>query len=201
MNSLKGKYLGLLATAAAASCAIAMPAHAALVADGITYTLLQDTTGLLTDSYTLTITGINAPSDTEGGRYGVASFAFNQPTGYVSATQPAGWSYTLGGLAASGCNGTGNFFCFTNPSPGTTALPAGSSRSYNFSVTASSAADLTSWNPDFKIDWVGSNTHYDLVSLALAPQAAPEIDSASALGALTLLGGSLVVMLNRRRKA
>ena len=197
MNKLTSHYLGI-AAAVAIACAATAPAQASLTADGITYSLLEGSAG----QYTLDITGINGPSDTEGGRYGVNALAFNQPSGFISATAPSGFSFGTGGLNSSGCDGTGNFFCFSaNSTPTGPALAANSSLSFNFTVSAPS---LAGWDPDFKIDWTGSKNNYDLVSLPLAPELpttqAPEIDPASAMSAMTLLAGGLAVIRGRRRK-
>src|SRR5437016_11499473 len=90
----------------------------ALTAFGITYDL-QGISGLNTTTafFNLHIAGINGPADTEGGRFGVESFAFNHPANFSSATPPAGFSFVDGGLNAGGCNGSGNFFCFDGPAP------------------------------------------------------------------------------------
>ena len=60
----------------------AVPAQASLIADGITYTLTETVLNSTTDQFTLGISGINGASDTEKGRYGVQSFAFNTPTNF-----------------------------------------------------------------------------------------------------------------------
>ena len=91
------------ALAAAALLLASTSAHA-LVADGITYTLVENsiTNGGKTASFTLTITGENTASDTEGGRTGINAIAFNQPApGTVTMgvmTSPAGYTFALGGL-------------------------------------------------------------------------------------------------------
>ena len=217
---MKAKFLGITATAI--GCLAVMPAYACvggvdpLTCDGVTYTLTSlSTVNPAVDNFALSITGINGTSDTEGGRYGVLAFAFNNPSGFVSATAPSGFSYQGGGLDAGGCNGTGNFFCFKNDNSITqSALPADSTLAFDFSVDASS---LSTWgstsNPaDFKITWDGSNSKlhdgkftsgYDLVSEDLPPKAAaaPEFDPASAEAAFTLLAGGLVLLGSRRRKA
>src|SRR5690348_7376733 len=111
MKFSSAKWLGVAVVATV--CAATSPAQASIVVNGITYTLIQQTTANpLTDLFTLNISGINALTDTEGGRFGVESFAFNQPTGFVSATAPSGFTTSAGGLNANGCNGAGNFFCF-----------------------------------------------------------------------------------------
>ena len=65
----------------------ASPVYAdTLTADGITYSLTDSVVNSTTNQFTLTITGINGSSDTEGGRYGVQSFAFNKPANF--STRP-----------------------------------------------------------------------------------------------------------------
>jgi hypothetical protein len=119
----------------------------------------------------LSITGINAPADTEGGRSGVNAIAFNDAANMSSATAPAGFVFVDGGLNSSGCDGAGNFFCFDNtsipPTP-VSPLPVNSSLSYAFNITLSSGS-FAGYSPDFKIDWVGSKNNYDLVSKELTP--------------------------------
>lgn len=184
-----------------------LPAQA-LTADGLTYTLTAFTTANPdVDNFALTISGINGPSDTEGGRDGVFALAFNQPTGYMGVAPPSGFVTESGGLSSSGaggCNGSGNFFCFQNILPiASSALAANSTLTYDFSVAATGISTWgTSSNPDdFKISWVGSKNNYDHVSANLAPAAAPEIDPASATAALTFLAGGLAMLGGRRRKS
>ena len=55
------------------------PASASLIADGVTYTLFETSLSPTEDQFTLEITGINGPTDTEGSRYGVNSLAFTEP--------------------------------------------------------------------------------------------------------------------------
>ena len=161
------KRVLMTALVATASIAIASPASAAvtLVDHGITYQLDLNsiTNGGLTGNFALAISGINTGSDTEGGRTGINGFAFNGAPFAVSGVS-SGFTFQLGGLNSSGCNGSGNgFFCFKNtsfvfPSP----LP--SAGSLFFSVTSNTTGSWDNWAPSFKIDWIGSKNNYDLVS-------------------------------------
>ncbi len=175
------------------------PARASLVADGITYTLFESTISSTEDQFTLDIIGINAPADTEGGRYGVNSLAFNEtsPPGSVVTGSMAGFAFMTGGLNAMGCDGTGNFFCFkANTAPSAPALPANSSLTYTFDLTVANAGDFAGYNPDFKIQWLGTNNHYDLVSETLTPTIVP-LPATLPL----LLGGIAGLGFIKRRKA
>jgi len=212
---MKAKILGL--AIAFVGCVAVLPAHA-LTADGLTYTLTAFTTSNPNvDDFTLTISGINGPSDTEGGRYGVLGLAFNEPSGFVSAAASGFTDMPGDGLDASGCggNGSANFFCLKNNASITqSALPANSTLTFNFSADATS---LSTWGSngnadDFKIAWDGSKSKtdrkgkftsgYDLVSQNLPPKpaAAPEIDPANATAAITCLAGALAVARGRRRR-
>jgi len=204
MKRAATKYLSALI--AGASCVAAVPSEA-LTDQGITYSLLETPTGSpQLELFTLNITGINGPSDTEGGRFGVRSFAFSNPTGFIGAGPPSAFNFMPGGLSSSGCDGKGNFFCFAaNSTPsGPTPLAANSSLMFDFAVNAK---NLAGWDPDFKINWVGTQNNYDLVSMPLLapteappPTAVPEVEPAGAMGALTLLAGALAVLRGRRNK-
>src|SRR3954471_11471100 len=91
-------------------------ADAALIVEGVTYNLYEETTGsALTHKFTLIIDGVNSVADTRDGRSGIGALAFGQPANYVSATMTApatGFVTMNGGMNGNGCNGTGNFFCF-----------------------------------------------------------------------------------------
>jgi hypothetical protein len=184
--------------------------------DGISYTLTQDSGAMLgADSshpadyvkwFSLNITDVNDPGSPYGGKSGVQSFALgdlgNNKPYFIDATAPTGFTLMPGGLNSSGCDSKGSFFCFqadTAP-PKTPALAADWSHSYQFSLTGKSVADFNGWDPGFKINWIGSQNNYDLVSKELKPTAAPEIDPANAAAALTFLAGGLA-MLRRRRRA
>ena len=167
-------------------CAVAVcacgPSWASLVADGVTYTLLESTISPTEDQFTLEITGINAPvvgtqGDTEGGRYGVGSLAFGQPNPPKSVLNGtlSGFTFMTGGLNAMGCDGTGNFYCFkATTKPIAPALPADSQLTLTFDLTVAQAGDFANYNPDLKIQWLGSNPgKYDLVSQTLTPTVVP----------------------------
>jgi hypothetical protein len=175
------------------------PARASLIADGITYTLFESVLSPTEDQFTLDITGINSSTDTEGGRYGVNAIAFNDPQSMdvVSATAPPNFTTLIGGLNSSGCSMTGNFYCFmANTPPSGPTLGANSSLSYTFDVTVNNAGDFAGYNPGFKIEWLGTNTHYDLVSETLTPTVVP-----LPAGLPLLLGGIVGLGFMRRRKA
>jgi hypothetical protein len=174
------------------------PARASLVADGITYTLYESVISPTEDQFTLNISGINGPLDTEGKRYGVNSLAFGEPSpGSVVTGTLTGFTFMTGGLNAMGCDGSGNFFCFkANTAPVAPALPANSSLTYVFDMTVAGAGDFAGYNPAFKIQWLGTNNHYDLVSETLTPTPVP-LPAALPL----LLSGIAGIGCMRRRKA
>jgi hypothetical protein len=167
-----------IAVLAAIGLSAGTPSLASLIADGLTYTLFEATTASpTTDEFTLVISGINGPGDTEGGgRYGVNSLAFNEtsPQGSVVSATLTGYKFMTGGLNAMGCDGTGNFYCFkANTRPGAPALAANSTLDLTFDLTVASASDFNGYDPDFKIQWVGTKNSYDLVSQPLAPTLVP----------------------------
>jgi len=158
---------------AAAALAAPSPVRATFIDQGLTYTVFDDgSAGALGERYTLQITGINGASDTVKGRFSLAGFAFGEPSGFVSATfvsASAGGAYTemAGGLSSSGggCNMTGNFFCFQENTPLTTALPANTTLDLQFDVKPSLGAldvcaGTTSSDPctdaDLKVAWAGT---------------------------------------------
>jgi hypothetical protein len=209
---------------AAAALLVGMQPASALVADGITYTLTENsiTNGGLTANFTFTASGENTASDTEGGgRTGINALAFNQPSpGTVvsgTMTSPTGFTFQLTGLNSGGCamNANPSFFCFDNGAipPIPTTLLSGT-QIFTFSVTADTAGVWTNYTTDLKIDWVGSQNNYDLVSLPITvtgggtQQCAnpPCTTSVMEPGSMAMLGSSLVGMLggagwiNRRRR-
>jgi len=217
------KFLSL--ALAMAGFMVVLPAYASLQADGLTYTLTAFATPKPNvANLTLSISGINGASDTEGGRYGVFAIAFSDPSGFAKITGiPTGFELLPGGLSSGGgggCDGHGNFVCFQNTQAITqSSLAADSTLNFDFSVDLSnfSASAAEDYEGDFKISWDGGKSKkygtsafksgYDHVSEELTPDigstphAAPEIDPASATAALTFLAGGLAVMRGRRRRA
>ena len=53
-----------------------VPAKASILNNGLTYTMSAANLNTMNAQFNMHITGINAATDTEGGRYGVESFAF-----------------------------------------------------------------------------------------------------------------------------
>jgi hypothetical protein len=220
---MKAKFLSL--AVAIAGCMVVLPAYASLQADGLTYNFTAFTTpDPDVADLTLTISGINGSSDTEGGRYGVFAIAFSDPSGFAQITGvPTGFELMPGGLssgAGDGCDGHGNFVCLQNTQPITqSSLAADSTMSFNFALNLSnfSVPAAQDYQYDFKISWDGDKSNnygssdfqsgYDHVSSQLIPDieapahAAPEIDPASGTAALTLLFGGLAVLRGRRRRS
>jgi hypothetical protein len=222
---MKARFLSL--AVAMAGCMVVLPAYASdasLKADGLTYTLTAFATpNPIVADFTLTISGINGSSDTEGNRYGVFALAFTDPSGFAQITGvPTGFQLMPGGLgsgAGGGCDGHGNFVCFQNTQPITqSSLAADSTLSFDFSLTLTNfSAAAEDYQDDLKISWDGGKSNnygtggfesgYDHVSdeltpdTAPTPHAAPEIDPASATAALTFLIGGLVVLGGRRRRS
>jgi hypothetical protein len=187
-----------LSTIAVAMVMSAAPVRAStLTADGVTYSLTEQVVSSTTNQFTLTITGINGPSDTEKGRFGVQSFAFTLPSNFSSAAAPSGFTFQGGGLSAGGCNGNGGFFCFVANTTPSGLLAANSTLTYTFDVTLSSGS-FSGYDPGFKINWDGTNNNYDLVSKELAPSVTPLPASWTMMlsGIIIALG----FMLYQRRK-
>jgi hypothetical protein len=192
-------HLATLPAIAVAMIASAPVYASTLVADGITYSLTASVLSATKDQFTLSISGINGATDTENGRFGVQSFAFNPPTNFANATAPTGFVEQSGGLNSGGCDGSGNFFCFTaNTTPSGPALAADSTLNFVFDIALSSGS-FAGYEPDFKINWVGTQNHYDLVSQAIDP---PGLATTPLPAALPMFASGLGVMgwFGRRRK-
>lgn len=160
-----------------------------LTVEDVTYNLSRSFVSLASgqETWSLTLDILNNSTD---GRTAVTSLAFNQPSGFVSASLP-GWTTFSGGLNASGCNGTGNFYCFSG------YAAAAPQMSFTFTLTTA-AGSLDAYAPDFKIDWLGSQRNYDLVSQPLtAVNVVPEPQTY----ALMLAGLGAIGMMLRRRRA
>lgn len=198
-----------LATAACFAVTLPLAAHAAplmslgpsAASEGLTYTLVENSISAngLTASFTFSVTGYNTAADLEGGtsagRASVEAFAFNQPspgtvtTGSVSA--PPGYTFVLGGLNSSGCNMTGNFFCFNDTSaPSSPALSPGT-LTFNFSVTADTAGVWSGYTTAMKINWLGTANNYNLISQPIPVNVGPSTEVPEP-GSLAILGSSLL---------
>src|SRR5579871_5785722 len=156
------KQLLVAACVGAISGLVVPAAHAnTITADGLTYSLTATALSSTTDQFTLTITGINSSTDTEKGRFGFDAVAFGTPAKFSSASAvTSGFTEQSGGLSASGCDGNGAFFCFSQPAPSGPALAANSSLSFVFDVTLLAGGSFANYEPDLKIDWVGTKNNY-----------------------------------------
>jgi hypothetical protein len=202
----------LFFAAASANAAVSLGPDAAT--EGLVYTLTASgTANPLTEHFSLLISGENTASDTRGGRTGINAIALNQPTngGVVSGvlTAPPGFNFVLGGLNSAGCDGSGNFFCFDNASiPPTPATLLSGDITMTFDVTLGAGGSWAGYTTAFKIDWVGTQNNYSLVSEPIPvntggtppppPPPAPEPASLTLLG-VGLLGTAAFAARRRRR--
>jgi hypothetical protein len=216
---------------AAGNCGAPAPGGAC---EGLTYTLeAQATANPLTEQFALLITGQNSASDTVGGRTGIDAFAFNlvnnktnsPATGVVVGAlidgaltiNPSNWVFKNGGLNSTGCNSTGNFFCFDNTAIdqnsnpqiipttplGTTQIVIG------FEATLLPGDSWADYSTALKINWVGTANNYSLVSEDIpvnmtCPNCVinPTVVDASEPYSIALLGfGLLGTLAAVRRKA
>jgi len=163
---MRGMTGGFVLALALAALATSSPARASFIDEGLTYTVIDDGfTGALGEQYTLQITGINGPTDTVGGRFSLAGFAFGTPSGFISATAPTGYTFMTGGLSSMGCDGSGAFFCFKENTVGTTALAANTTLNFVFDVNPTlGPVDVCAGTPssdlctdaDLKVAWAGT---------------------------------------------
>ena len=200
--NLKRVFATVVASALAGAAILwsSAPAQAVLIDHGITYDL-QVISGLnsTTAFFNLHITGINGPTDTEGGRFGVNDFAFTTPTNFLNASALPGFAFQPGGLNSNGCNGSGGFFCFNGPIPSGPAMAANSVLDIPFSATLSSG-NFLGWDPHLKIDWVGTKNNYGLVSQEINITSVPGPVVGAGLPGLLGAMGALVMLARRRRR-
>jgi hypothetical protein len=182
--------------------------------EGLTYTLEeQSTANPLTERFALVIAGENTASDTRGGRTGINAIAFNTvsnnnpASGTMVATLINGvvnnspsFAFVPGGLASSGCDGNGGFYCFDNtaipPIPASPLITGKVVLVFDATLTSGTWAGYTT---ALKIDWVGpSINNYSLVSEAIpvnttCPDCVPTTFSdAPEPASLVLLGTGLL---------
>lgn len=183
------KYSLSILSAAAALLFSATPAQAQLTVDNITYSLSPSFASAagMNESWNMTLNILNNSND---GRTAITSFAFTQPTGFVSAMLP-GWTTRSGGLNANGCSGSGNFFCFSG------YAAAAPTMSFSFLVTGARGA-FDGYDPSFKIDWIGSRRNYDLVSLPIGT--VPPVPEPGTYALMFAGLGVMGAVLRRRRQ-
>jgi hypothetical protein len=85
---------------------------------------------------------------------------------------PSNWVFKNGGLNSTGCNSTGNFFCFdntaidqnSNPQIIPTALLGTTPIVIGFEATLLPGDSWANYSTALKINWVGTQQNYSLVS-------------------------------------
>lgn len=182
------KYRLNMLSAAAVLALASASAQAQLTVDNITYSLSPSFASAagMSETWNMTLGILNNSTD---GRTAITSFAFTRPEGFVSASLP-GWTTLSGGLNANGCSGAGNFFCFSG------YAAAAQTMSFSFLVTGAAGA-FDGYNPSFKIDWIGRQRNYDLVSLPIGT--VPPVPEPGTYALMFAGLGLMGAVLRRRR--
>lgn len=218
-------------TTNAALLSLGPPTCASNVCEGITYTLEeQATANPLTEQFALVITGENSASDTIGGRTGINAIAFNLVSnnpdspftgvmlgtlfnGVVTQPDPR-FQFVAGGLNSTGCDGSGNFYCFDNTTiPPTPSTLLTGKIVLGWDVTLLPGGSWSNYSTALKIDWVGPNqNNYSLVSAdipinttcpdcvinPLSPPEVPEPGTLALIGSMLGIFGGIAWYRRRR---
>jgi len=153
--------------AMAGALGMAGAAHAVVfqsVFQGATFTV----TPISSTEFTFDIKGGNALTGDWAGAAALDAFAFNTNilAGAPTTLTANGTAFTAGGLNASGCNGSGAFFCFDlDPPPAVAA-----DMSFDIKVTGTTFTFSPANAPDLKIDWSASTADVDTAGV-------PDVDT------------------------